>query len=181
MPAVGLPPEMSRDGRRSGGGGEGGVAVVQIENSARGGQCYRRGVGIVAHHIEDQLGAGHHAGVVDSGDGGRLVLAAEDGDLHIAHHGADADAVAPLADEDGDVVLPLLDGRVPDEVAGDGVDGDGVGGGGQGVAGDVLAIVTAAGDEAVAETVAVGIESTGVVVVGIAETAVVDGRVQQLR
>ena len=170
MAAGRLPPEMAGDGRRPDGSGESGVVGCEVENAARGGQCHGGGVGVVADDIEDQFCAGHYAGVVNGGDGRRLVLAAEDGDLHIAHHRADADAVTPLANEDGDVVLALLHGRIPDEVAGDGVDGDGVGGGGQRVAGDILAFVTAAGDEAVAEAVAVGVVCARVMVVDITMT-----------
>ena len=111
----------------------------------------------------------------------RFVVARCYGDLHVADHAADHHPVAPLLDQDGDVVFASHHWRIPRQVASHRVDGDVVGGGRERVARDVLAVVAATVDEAVRQTVALGVVGTRIVVERHMGACVVQWRVQQLR
>ena len=181
MTAGGVPRELTAHRRCAFGGREGGVMVGKTEHAAGSRQPHGGGVGIGGsdRQLEDITGgdAGVHAG----DDFRWLVVAGDDGDLHVAHYRANEHAVPPLLDEDGNVVFAHSQRRVPGEVASARVDVDEVAGRRESVAGNVLSLVATAGDETVAQTVAVGVVSTWVVVVRHARAAVVNGWVEQLR
>ncbi|HLL93672.1 MAG TPA: hypothetical protein VK404_01750 [Spirosoma sp.] len=117
-------------------------------------------------------------------DQGALVGLVEHDDLHVAGDLADEHPVAPLLDDEGEVVLALLTGGIPAELARAGIDGEGgcaaglAGGGESGgveVGGDVAAFASGlAGDvlgdaQPEGEAVAIGVEGGRVVAEALAD------------
>ncbi len=181
MVACRIPHKLACHGRPPFHFGEDRTRLRSTEGTSCGRECYTCRVGVGGSHIQFEQRARQHASVFNGFYMRRLVVARDDIDLHVAHHTAYQHARAPLLNEDGDVVLSLHRRRVPYQIARVGVDSDAGGGGRQLVAGHHLTIIAAARDETVRKAVAIGIVSTGVMVVGHAHTAVVDRRIEQLR
>ena len=110
-----------------------------------------------------------------------LVVARRNRDLHVADQTPDQYSIAPLLNQDGDVVFACHQRRIPREISSLGIDGDVVGRGRQRIARNILPFVAAAVDKTVRQAVAFRIVCAGIVVIGNVGTGVVQRRIQQLR
>jgi len=180
VPAIGVPHQIGGIGRAVGDGHELHGRVFEQQQLTGGRKRDKGRCGVDHRDGQHQARARQHARVVHQ-NLRRLVVARRNGNLHVAHHTAHHHPVAPLLDQDGDVVLAGHGGRIPNQVAGHRINGDAIGGIGQRVAGDILAVVAPTADETVRQAVAVGIVCAGVVVVDDIGTSVVDGLRHELR
>ncbi|MBC3795358.1 hypothetical protein FH603_5895, partial [Spirosoma sp. LMG 31447] len=210
--AGGLPDEAGRGGLGQGAGGGAGVAELgvggrdefarwqgpsvgaHVEDAPEGRQVDAVAVGVGGGDGLVDEGAGHHAQVGQGLDEGSFVGLVDDDDLHVAGDLPDEHPVAPLLDDEGEVVLAFLAGGIPAEFTGAGVDGEGGGSAGLGssaepggveVGGDVTPPASGgAGDvlgdaEPEGERVTVGVEGGRVVAESLADASRVEGWVEE--
>ena len=100
--------------------------IIQIQQFACGSKSHHSGCGIAHFYRQHQTRACQHTCIIHQNHG-RLVVAWRDGNLHIAHHTADHHAVAPLLNQNSDIILARHGRSVPNQISRNRIYRDGIG------------------------------------------------------